>query len=99
MLILANGPRPPCHAAAKVAKPNTLYHFPVSGNALGAMLYITEKKLPIDLVVVDILAGEQLQVGLFAFCFLALCGLRKARPKTTGPCVPLLCLWLSRNGS
>jgi glutathione S-transferase len=43
------------------AKPNTLYVHPVSGNALGPMLYIKEKGLPINIEVVDILKGEQMQ--------------------------------------
>ena len=41
--------------------PNTLYVHPLSGNALGAMLYVTERRLPIKLEFVDILKGEQMQ--------------------------------------
>ena len=50
--------------ACSLAPPSmwsTVYVHPLSGNALGAMLYVTEKRLPIKLEVVDILKGEQLQ--------------------------------------
>eukprot|EP00656_Telonema_subtile_P037822 TRINITY_DN4220_c0_g1_i1.p2 TRINITY_DN4220_c0_g1~~TRINITY_DN4220_c0_g1_i1.p2 ORF type:complete len:216 (-),score=62.99 TRINITY_DN4220_c0_g1_i1:219-866(-) len=39
--------------------PNTLYIHPVSGNALGAALYVKEKNLDIKVHFIDIMAGEQ----------------------------------------
>jgi len=42
------------------ATPNTLYVHPVSGNCLGAMLYIREKRLNIKIEIVDIMKGEQM---------------------------------------
>ena len=33
--------------------PNTLYHHPISGNALGPLLYVSEKKLGIQCEFMD----------------------------------------------
>ena len=53
-------PPPLVRAGSVQQRTGTLFHYPVSGNSLGAVLYITEKKLPYALEVMDIFSGAQM---------------------------------------